>query len=158
MKIERTLFKISISETIILSIFLLVVLNGVIFLFSVVIGKPNLLIYDTAWISQIVFPILYSIMQTSINRNGVLKITDYNNLTTLTKQIESLILKKGYIAVNSKTEDIKYVKKTKWGRFFNHFFRENINVRVTETEVLIFAKRFILAPIGIKLKYDKTTG
>ena len=158
MKLERTFLRVSISETIILSMFLLVVFNFVIFLFSVVIGKPKLLIYDSAWISQIGFPILYSIMQTSINRNGVLKVTDYNDLAKLTKQIESLILGKGYIAVDSKIENIKYIKKTKWGRFFNHFFRENINVWVTENEVLIFAKRNILSPIVMTLKYDKTNG
>lgn len=158
MKLEKTLLRVSVSETIILSIFLLVAFNSVIFLFSVAIGKPKLLIYDSAWISQIAFPILYSIMQTSVNRNGVLKITDYNDLTKLTKQIEFLILRKGYIAVDSKTENIKYAKKTKWGIFFNYFFKENINVRVTENEVLIFARRNILAPIVMTLKYGKTNG
>jgi hypothetical protein len=76
----------------------------------------------------------------------------------LTKQIESLIYKKGYIAIDSKTENVKYVKKTIWGRFFNYFFREDINVRVIENEVLIFAKRNMLNSIELKFIYDKTNG
>ena len=158
MKLEKTLFKISISETIILSLFLFVVLNGVIFLFSVVIGKPSYSITDSGWISQIVFPFVYSIIQTSINRNGVLKLTEFGDLATLTKQIESLLLKKGYIVINSNTNDIKYIKRTKWSRFFNHFFRENINIKATENEVSIFSKRNLLSSIEWNLIYGKTNG
>ena len=158
MKLKRTLFKISISETIILSIFMFAVLNGVIFLFSLATGNPRFLLYDTAWITQIVFPILFSILLTSINRNGVLKVTNYKDLTILKKQIESLILGKGYIAIESKTADIKYVKRTKWGKFLNYFFRENINVQFSENETSILAKKYILEWIEMKLKYDKSNG
>ena len=155
MKFEKTLFKVSVKETIIFSIFLFVLLNGIIFLFSLVIGKPGFLLYDTAWILQIVFPFVYSIMQTSINRNGVLKITDHDDSATLMQKIEPLILKKGYIAENSEEKDITYVKKTKWGRFFNYFFRENIRVQINENEVLIFSKRNLLLPVLMRLKYHK---
>ncbi len=158
MKLEKTLFKISISETIILSVFLLVVLNGVIFLFSVVIGKPSFSIMDSGWITQIVFPFVYSIIQTSINRNGVLKLTEFADSETLTRQIESLILKKGYVVIDSNTDNIKYDKRTKWSRFFNYFFKENINVRISESGVSIYAKKHLLDSIEMKLKYGKTNG
>ena len=158
MKLERTLFKISISETIILSIFMLTVLNGVIFLFSFVTGNPRFLLYDTAWIFQIVFPIVYAVFQSLINRNGVLKLTYYQDLIKLTKQIESLLFNKGYIVIDSKTVYIKYVKKTKLGKFLNQFFKENINVQVTENGVSIFAKKNVLDSIFMKLKYVKTNG
>jgi len=158
MKFERTLFKISILETIVLSIFMFVALNGVIFLISLFTGKPRFMFYDTAWILQIIFPFVYATIQTSINRNGVLKLSEYSDLEALTSQIESFFLKKGYIAIYSKTENFKYVKRTKWSRFFNHFFRENINVRISENAVSIFAKKHLLDSIGMKLKYDKTNG
>jgi hypothetical protein len=158
MKLERNFFKISISETIIFSIFFLVVLNGVVFLFSVAIGKPDFFIRDSVWMSQIVFTFLYSIILASINRNGVLKLTEFDDLATLTKQIESLLYKKGYIAIDAKPEDAKYVKRTKLGRFFNYFFRENVDVRISENGVSIFARKHLLDSIGMRLKFGKTNG
>ena len=158
MKLERTLFKISISETIILSVFMLTILNGVIFLFLLATGKPGFLLFKTAWILQIVFPIIYAISQSSVNRNGVLRLTDFYDLMKLTKQIESHIINKGYIVIDSKTEDLKYVRKTKMSRFLNHFFREDINIQVTENKVSIFAKKNILDSIVIRFKYDRTNG
>lgn len=158
MKLERNFFKISISETIIFSIFVLVVLNGVVFLFLVVIGKSGFFKSDSVWMSQIVFTFLYSIILASINRNGVLKVTAFDDLVTLTKQIESLLFKKGYIAIDSKAETVKYVKRTKWGRFFNYFFRENVDVRISENGVSIFARKHLLDSIGMRLKFGKTNG
>ena len=95
MKLEKTLFKISIKETLILSIFFFFLLNGFVFLISLLTGKPRFLFYDTAWILQIIFPFVYSIIQTSINRNGVLKITEYDDITNLVQHIEPLFFKKG---------------------------------------------------------------
>ena len=158
MKLERTLFKISISETIILSVFMLTILNGVIFLFLLATGKPGFLLFKTAWILQIVFPIIYAISQSSVNRNGVLRLTDFYDLMKLTKQIESHIINKGYIVIDSKTEYLKYVRKTKMSRFLNHFFREDINIQVTDNKVSIFTKKNILDSIVIRFKYDRTNG
>jgi hypothetical protein len=74
---------------------------------------------------------------------------------TLTKKIESFILGKGYVAVGSENEAVKYIKKSKLGRFFNYFFREDVKVRVTDNEIAIFAKRSLLDTIGMKLKFDR---
>ena len=156
MKLVRKLFKISISETIIFLVFMLVAISGITILFSLIMGNPILSIDESQWIILIGFPFVYAIIQTSINRNGVLQVTGYKDLTTLIKQIESLILKKGFIATESNKGDIKYSKKSKWGRFFNYFLREDIIIRTKEDKTLIFAKRNILVPIEIKLKYNTT--
>jgi hypothetical protein len=158
MKQEKSLFAISISETIILSLFFLVVLNGVIFLFSVIFGKPSLFFNDYGWISQIVFPIVYSIIQSSINRNGVLMLTDFSDVALIAKQLETIIFKRGYMISDRETENVKYGRTTKWGRFFNLFFREDITIRVTENGVSIFAKRNMLNSIELKLIYGKANG
>jgi hypothetical protein len=152
MKFEKTLFKMSFIETIKLSVLLLFVLNGFIFLISYFQGNPRFIFYDSAWITQIFFPIVYSIILTSINRNGVLRVADYDDLTTLMQQIEHLTLKRGYIVENTNHNNILYTKKTKLGRFFNYFFRENINVQTINNEVLIFSKRNMLLHILMKLK------
>ena len=158
MKTERTASKISILDTIYLSVFMIVVFNGVIFLFFVIIGEPGFFIMDYMWISQFVFPVLYSIIQTSINRNGVLKVTAFDDQEALIKMIESQLISKSYIAIDSTTENIKYIKKTKWGRFLNYFFREDIRVKVAENEVLVFAKRNHLSSIEWNLIYGKKYG
>jgi hypothetical protein len=152
MKLEKTLFKISIKETLILSIFFFFLLNGFVFLISLITGKPRFLLYDTAWILQIIFPFVYSTIQTSINRNGVLKITEYDDITNLVQHIESLFLKQGYIVEKSNNNNVSFAKKTKWGRFFNNFFRENINIQIRKGELLIFSKRNLLLYIIMKLK------
>ncbi|SHG02942.1 hypothetical protein SAMN05444274_1222 [Mariniphaga anaerophila] len=156
MKLERALFKISVKETIFLAIFLLIVLNGVIFIFSVVIGKPSISISGSGWISQIALPIVLAMTQTLINRNGVLKCEEFNDAATLTKKINSLILKKGYISSDSELDKIKYVRKTKLARQLNFIFREEINVRIIDNSISIFGKRNVLESLRMNLKYDRT--
>ncbi len=77
MNFEKVLFKMSVTDTIILFLFFFLTLNGFIFLMSLVQGNPRFLFYDTAWIIQVVFPFGYVFLLNSINRNGVLKITDF---------------------------------------------------------------------------------
>jgi hypothetical protein len=152
MKFEKTLFKVSVKETLMLSVFFFLILNGFIFIITVLQGDPRFLFYDTAWIIQIIFPFFYTIIQTSINRNGVLKVTGYYDSTVLMQQIETLILKKGYIAENASDREVSYAKKTKWNRFFNYFFRENIRVQIKKSEVLIFSKRNLLLYLSTRKK------
>jgi hypothetical protein len=166
MKFEKVLFSMSFSETLILSMFFLAVFNGFVFLLSLMIGRPGFLLYESAWIPQIIFPVLYSIIQTSINRNGLLKITEYTDLSSLVQKIESLILKKGYIPedvnksdltiADSNTTKLAFVKNTKWSRFFNLFFREDFNLQINKDEVLIFTKRNLILSLLMGLKYDKS--
>jgi hypothetical protein len=164
MKSEKVLFKMSVTETLLLLVFFLTIFNGFVFVLSLLIGRPGFLLYDSAWIPQIFFPVLYSIIQTSINRNGVLKISDYNDLPSLLQKIESLVLKKGYISadppvidltsIDSNSLGLAYIRKTKWGRFFNYFFREDINLQIKKDEVLIFTKRNLILSFLMELKYS----
>lgn len=155
METERTSFKGSLLETFLYFGLVFVLLNGTTFMYTLIMGDPRLLVFNYSWIIQIGIPFVSSIIYTLINRNGVLKITDYNDLTPITTQIESLIFRNGYIRIDTNTDYIKYGKKTMWGRFFNYFFREDIEVRISENKVLIFAKRNMLVRIEMKLKYNK---
>lgn len=152
MKFEKSFFKISVKETLILSVLFFLILNGLIFLITVLQGNPRFLLYDTAWIIQIIFPFLYVIMQTSINRNGVLKVTGFGDATMLVQKLETLILKKGYIIENASEREVLYAKKTKLDRFLNYFFRENIRVQMNKSEVMIFSKRNLLLYLSLKLR------
>ncbi|MFP4366513.1 MAG: hypothetical protein ACLFQA_05415 [Bacteroidales bacterium] len=104
MKLEKVLFKMSFTETLILSLFFFGIFNGFILLFMVLTGRTGFLLYDNAWIIQVFFPFMYSIIQTSINRNGILKISGYNDLLSLVKKIENLVFKKGYIPTEPKKQ------------------------------------------------------
>ena len=155
MKIEKTFYRISFKETFLLLGLLLILFNGLIFTYTLITGNPRILIYDSSWILQFLFPILYSIIMTSIHRNGVLKITSFNNATALIDKIELLVSKR-YIRLDSETGNIKYMKKTKWARFFNYFFRESIKMKITEEEIVILAKKNLLDLIEMRIKYDRT--
>ncbi len=113
------------------------------------------MVYDTSWIIQFGFPILFSIIWTSINRNGFLRISEFNDSTLLTAKIES-IMTKSYNRFDSETGNIEYLKKTKLARFFNYFFRENIKIEKTKEEIVIFAKKNILDTIELKIKNVRT--
>ena len=153
MKTEKTLFQISLLETFLYFALLLIVLNVPIFIFTLISGAPRLLIYDTSWITQFLFPIGVSIIWTSINRNGFLKLTMFNDSKPLIEKIESLVLKKGYVKIGSETDTYEFVS---WGRFFNYFFRENVRIEITNDEILIYSKKNVLDSIEMKLKYNKT--
>jgi hypothetical protein len=157
MNIEKKLLKISFSEAFLYFGLMFILINGAVLLFTSIEGSPRLLIYDSSWIIQFLFPLLYSIIWTSINRNGILYVTGIDNPKTLIEKIESVLNKK-YIRIDSKTGDYEYEKKTKWARFFNYFFRENIRIRAANEGVRIFAKKTLLDSIETKIKYDKRNG
>jgi hypothetical protein len=154
MKFKKILFRNSLLETFLYFGLLFILINGTIFLFTLIRGNPRFLIYDSSWIIQIAFPFIFSIIQTSVNRNGILKLTVFNDSKTLTEKIDSLV-NNSYIRIVSESGDLNYVKKTKWARFFNYFFRENIKIRVTNNEIMIFAKKNILDSIEMNIKRSK---
>lgn len=86
--------------------------------------------------------------------NGILDLTGFNDTKTLIEKIETR-LNKRYIRVDSKTGDYEYVKRTKWARFLNYFFRENIRIRPENDGFKIFANKNLLDSIEMKIKYDK---
>ncbi|MDY0201672.1 MAG: hypothetical protein RBR40_11870 [Tenuifilaceae bacterium] len=157
MKTDRVLFKLLPLETFSYFVLMVILLNIPLILITLIIGTPRILIYDSSWILQFAFPLLYSIIWTSINRNGVLKLTLFNDSKTLEEKLESFLLKRGYVRNGTETENIQFVRKSKLGKFFNYIFRENIRMKITDTEILIYSKKHLLVPIEMKFKYDKTS-
>jgi hypothetical protein len=88
----------------------------------------------------------------SYNRNGVLRISELDNSVITSKQLEEVILQKGYLAIDGNFTHTKYDKKTKWGRVFNVIFREYINAKTEDKDVFIFGKRNILVQLETKLR------
>ncbi|MEI6139720.1 MAG: hypothetical protein WCP85_10685 [Mariniphaga sp.] len=153
MKFERTLFKISIKETVLLAIFYIVVLNFFVLVISMIAGRPFITFVQKSWIMLVIYPLLLPILQTSIDRNGVLKFDGLNDLPEALKKIDFLLKKKGYTVVNQNTREINYVKKAKFDQFFNFILKNDVQVTSAENEVKVFGKRQILMAIEYKLKY-----
>lgn len=156
MKTERKLFKMSLLDTLLYFILLFVILNGIIALLTINIGRPGAFIHDSSWISQLLFPFLYSVIQNSVNRNGVLKITDYSDVNYLKEQIENSIAKNGLHRINSEPDSYIYKRKTKLGRFFGFFVGERATVEYSDSQIQIYSKRNMLKHIEQVLKTSST--
>ncbi|MDY0198871.1 MAG: hypothetical protein RBR68_13755 [Tenuifilaceae bacterium] len=157
MKTDRTLFKLFPLETFLYFVLIVILLNIPLILITLIFGTPRILISDSSWIMQFAFPLLYSIVWTSVNRNGVLRLTMFNDSKALVEKIESFLLKKGYVRNGAETEDFQFVRKSKLGKFFNYIFRENIRMKITDNEILIYSKKHLLVPIENKFKNDTTS-
>ncbi|WP_319230543.1 hypothetical protein [Draconibacterium orientale] len=154
MNIERQLFKVSIRETFLYFVLLFVLINGLVFIYTIFQGNARFMLSDSSWIYQIVFPVLFTLVHKSTNRNGELKLKNISDIDIVKNKIDMLILKKGLIKADENSEFEKYTQKTKFGRFLNLFIRENINVRYSEKEVLVYGKKHMLSLLESQLTLD----
>ncbi len=153
MQFEKKLFKISLVETFLYFSLMFILINGTFVLFSLIEGKPRFFVYESSWIIQFVFPLAYTVIQTAINRNGVLKIADYQDSNSLIKEIDAYLIGRGYINNSTENQAITYIRKTKWGRMWNFFLRDNISIQVSDNELTVFAKKNRIDSLLLKLKY-----
>ncbi len=157
MKVEKSLFRISLVALFQNFLMIAIPLNVILFVFTFLSGEPRSMIYDSSWIIQLALPLLISIVQVSTySRNGVLLLSEYNDSSTLMKKIESILLKKGYIKVDSKPESVKYIEARKRFIFINNLFNYEVIIKPTANTVEIYSKNVILIPIESKLKYDNS--
>jgi hypothetical protein len=105
---------------------------------------------------QVLFPVIYSLIWTSGNRNGILKITECHDPQALIDQIGSSLKRKyKYKRVESEKGAYAYTKRTQWARCINYFFRENVSIQPEADGCRIFAKKNLLDSIEMKIKYAK---
>ncbi|MCY1719191.1 hypothetical protein OU798_02490 [Prolixibacteraceae bacterium Z1-6] len=154
MKIERQLFNISIPETFLYFILSFVLINCTLFIYTIFQGNPRFMLSDSSWIYQIVFPVMFTLVHKSNNRNGELKLKNISDIDIVKNKIDMLILKKGLIKIDKESGFENYGKKTKLGRFFNLFIRENIKVKFLDKEILIYGKKHMLSLLVSQLKND----
>ena len=154
MRIERKLSKVSLYETLLYFGLMFILINGTVFLFTFVKGNPRLLLYGSSWLIQFVFPLTLAILQNYINRNGILKLTEFDNPKTLLEKVE-LPINRSFKKVVKGSGDFKYLKKTKLARFFNFFFREDVQIKATDDKIMVYAKRGLLDSIEMKVRFGK---
>jgi hypothetical protein len=154
MQFEKKLFKMSLGETFLYFTLMFILYNGFFFIISLFEGKPRFLAYEGSWILQFVFPVFYAVIQTAINRNAVLKVTEYPDSDLLKKEINAYLIGRGYINNSAENQAFTYVRKSKWGRIWNLFLKDNINIQVSENEISIYAKKNRIDSLLMKFKYN----
>ncbi len=151
MKIEKKINKISISELIKLMLFMFVLSYGLFFLLLILTGKTIYHIKYTTGGFLIINAIISAVIQTSINRNSILKLTDFDNPTNTIKNLESIILKSGYSSVKLSIEDYKYDKKTRLGRLFGLIVDEKIELKIINNEIFAYMKSRMIDKVESEL-------
>ena len=155
MKIEKEFFNIALLDIIVFSLMMFVISSVVNFIRFLLFGGINQVgFFNIDSIVQIIVALLIGLLLSYINQNGGLKFSEYNDASILTKQINNLLLDKGYIAVQLQAGETKYIKKNKFVRFFKHILRKNITVKVTDNAVIIFTNRNNIYLFEKALKYS----
>ncbi|SMO36845.1 hypothetical protein SAMN06265379_101316 [Saccharicrinis carchari] len=154
MKFVRTLFKVSYSEIFLFLLSILLLTNVPVFIFTLIKGNPSLFLNDASWIMQLLFPLAYSLIFTAVNRRGVLKVSAFDDQKTINQKIKSVLLKKGFIATDATKANQKYIRKTKLDRLLNAILNQDIDIKITDNEVFIFARKNMLDSIKMKLKFN----
>ncbi|MRT93639.1 hypothetical protein [Ancylomarina sp. 16SWW S1-10-2] len=144
MKTEKKLNKVSISELIKLMLLMFILMIGLIFLYLIIAGKTGFSLHDSTWVLLIGTPIIFAVIQTSINRNSFIKLTDFEDLSSTIKLLDSFILKNGFVSVKQSIEHYEYAKKTKLERFYNLIVNEKIEIKIINNEIFVYAKSNII--------------
>lgn len=93
MEIKKQLSKISLLDTFLFFLLLVITLNGIISIYYFSKGIPKLLIDDASWISQLLTPFVIALIQTGVNRNGFIEITNYSNENKVNSVINNVMSK-----------------------------------------------------------------
>ena len=155
MKIEKINHNYSVIETILYFIPLFILINISIFIVNILMDKAVFLINDTSWIFQILFPVMFSVVQTAVNRNGEMKITEFENKTDLLGKINALAKKRGFVAIAENETNMSFAKRTAFQRFLNFFFKENLLIKNSDNEIIVLSKRNFLDLLEMKLKFNQ---
>jgi len=147
MKIKKTLFRFSCFDALLYAWFMIFVINVLILFYLLLRGTPEQFTDPSTWSIRFVLPLVNAVISVAINRDGMMEFTDVEDTEKLLKQIEAVILKR-YMTAKSTPGIYRYIKKTKWGRFFDFVINEEIDVIVSKKKISVFARRNMLNYIG----------
>ena len=154
MRTEKKLFEVSYFEMIKLTIFVILLVNGVTCLFTLLIGASFISVFNSTWLILIGYPLAHGVIQTVINRNGVLIIDEFEDAEVLQKQIEYIAGRISYKITEKNNSDIKFRRKTWFGRIQDMLFREDFKMIISDSTAEIYGKRNTLLRIEKRLKYS----
>lgn len=152
MKVEKKLLKVSVRDAIIMTLFTLVLVNGLGYLISLVLGISFLTLFSNTWILFIGYPVAHGIIQSRINRKGVLIISDFDDFSSILQEIEYIAGRINYKLTKEDNGNIRFNRKSKFGRFLNLVFKEDFTMTKHDNYTKIYGKRSTLMRIEKRLK------
>jgi hypothetical protein len=152
MKIKKKLFSVSIPEMIKLTLFILLLVNVLAYFYALALGESYFAIFRSAWIILIGYPIAHGMIQSRLNRNGVLIVSQYENAELLKKEIEYIAERIGYEVTSRDEKSVNFNRLTGVSKFLNRLYREDFSLVLNENSVEIHGKRNTLFRINKRLK------
>jgi hypothetical protein len=146
MKVEKKIFKLHLLETFLfflITSFLSFILT---YVYTTIIGSPKLFLNYFILGGQSSICLVVSISWNLVNRHGILSVHELEDSNNLFKKI-NLFLNKRFERIDLKTGGYMYVKKKKWQRFLDRFFKENIQIEVKDNQIVMNAREKLLESI-----------
>jgi hypothetical protein len=147
MKIEKKFFGISFSEMILLTLFILLFVNVLAIIASLITGIPYLQILGVGWFLLLGYPLGHGVIQSSIDRNGMLKISEFDDFSQLKTELKAISRRISYRETDSHDKVLKFNRSTRLGRALNFIYREDFTVVRCNGTVEIYGKRNTLKRI-----------
>ena len=152
MEIEKKYFGISYSEMVVLILFILLFVNVLALLASLIIGISYLQILSTGWFLFLVYPVAHGVIQSVIDKNGVLIISGYDDFQALKRELKTISRRISYQVTERHDNVFKFNRSTRLGRMLNLFFREDFTMVVRNGTVEIYGKHNTLIRIERRFK------
>jgi hypothetical protein len=153
MKIEKTYEKFSVRDFILLwsAMFtIFVILQFLIYFY--LLGKSVRENMVSFWIHPLMYPTIFALGSSYINKNGIMTISDLDNPQKILSGIGQVMDKWGFKETRKDTERTIYDKKTKWGRFWNFIFKEGLEINQEGDQLILKGKRNTFLQLEYKLK------
>lgn len=152
MKTNMYLFRFSIVDFLLLLLFNTIVFIGLIGGINLLLGESFFSGPSISWIVILPFVILYPLLRSIGNRNGILIIEDEQAYLYKSDSIHKFLIKKGYVVTRQNKTEIIYDKENRLSRFLNFILREYIQINYNNNEIRIHAKRNLLNEFVCKIE------
>ncbi len=156
MKIELKLFPTSIKEILILSLFLLLLMNGLAYLiYTLILGLPFNELFNKSWLILVLIPLIQGIIQPISNRNGLLTIGEIVKSNRIDEKLIELMQKVNYIEIARNESFLLFDNKIGWKRRTNRLFSGKVKVIHENGTLYIYGKKILLNRIENYVRIDK---
>jgi hypothetical protein len=153
MRIETKYNAPSLLQVFSMSVTMLLIVNGFIFLlFGVVLNISFTEIFNKNWMVLIASPLLMGMIYPLINRDGVLTAKDCDNVHHIVKNIEAFLNEKGHIKIHEDELSSSFEYDSTWKKILN-FHTGSVVIAVKQSGLIVTGKRNILIDIESKLKW-----
>lgn len=152
MKIEKKYEKFSVRDFFLYWFVMFAIVLFMQFIVYVMLGRSiqdNLITFFTI---PFMLPVLYSLLWSFHIRNGIMSITEINDMDKTIAVIANALDKWGYKEKIKDHNRILFDKKTKWGRFWNYIFKEGLEVIHEGDNIKLKGKRNTFLRLEYKLK------